>query len=87
MMELKMLIGGRLWLSSYFLGLTLFDPAKGTGVKTFSEKNGLLSGVLEWLKNDKEGNLWIGSGQGISRLNPKTYAITNYTSLQGLPAI
>jgi len=77
---------GRLWLSSYFLGLTLFDPAKGTGVKTFSEKNGLLSGILNWLKNDKEGNLWIGSGQGISRLDPKTYSITNYTSLQGLPS-
>ncbi|MEP7374747.1 MAG: two-component regulator propeller domain-containing protein [Chitinophagaceae bacterium] len=77
---------GRLWLGSYFLGLRLFDPAKGTVVKVFNEKNGLVSDILNWLKKDNGGNLWIGSGRGLSRLNPKTYAITNYTSLQGLPS-
>jgi signal transduction histidine kinase/ligand-binding sensor domain-containing protein len=77
---------GRLWLSTYYLGLKLFDPDKGTVVKSFTEKNGLLSDHLIFLKNDKDGNLWIGSGRGLSRFNQKTFAITNYTSLQGLPS-
>jgi len=77
---------GRLWLSSYFHGLILFDPVKGIAVRSFNEKNGLLCDILNWLKKDNEGNLWIGSGRGLSRLTFKTYAITNYTSLEGLPS-
>jgi ligand-binding sensor domain-containing protein len=53
-------------------------------VKKYSSRNGLLSSDNYMTCQDKKGNLWIGSHNGISRFDGKSF--TYFTVKDGLPS-
>ncbi|RMG30472.1 MAG: hybrid sensor histidine kinase/response regulator [Bacteroidetes bacterium] len=74
---------GRLWVGTQGGGLNLLDPETGTFTH-IREKDGLASDVIASLEEDGQGQLWIGTSNGISRYNPETGEIRNYTAGEGL---
>jgi len=64
-------------------GLIVFDTQKRIG-KVYSTKEGLSADNVFASQTDGEGNLWVSSGKGISKLNLSQQTITNYTSREGL---
>jgi signal transduction histidine kinase/ligand-binding sensor domain-containing protein len=67
---------GFLWIASW--GLNRYD---GRVIKQYNTtgENGLVDLVITSLAEDKEGNIWIGTSNGLSCLNPFTEKFTNYT--------
>ncbi|MBI4661238.1 MAG: response regulator [Verrucomicrobia bacterium] len=43
------------------------------------------SGIIRRMAIDARGNVWLGSGQGLRRVEPKTGEIRHYTAADGLP--
>ncbi|MEO6454347.1 MAG: two-component regulator propeller domain-containing protein, partial [Ginsengibacter sp.] len=78
---------GKIWLSTDGGGLNLFDKK----TKTFSHflhndnKNSIANNSVSSICEDRNKNLWIGTGAGLSFLDKKTNRFTNYTTLNGLP--
>lgn len=52
----------------------------------FTTGDGLISNTTESILEDKLGNVWIGSRNGLSKLDPLTENITNYKLRDGLPS-
>jgi signal transduction histidine kinase/ligand-binding sensor domain-containing protein/DNA-binding response OmpR family regulator len=52
--------------------------------RVYTETDGLLSNYLNSILCDSQGNVWIGSNKGISKLNPSTHEIVNFNSGDGL---
>jgi two-component sensor histidine kinase len=50
-------------------GLNRIDPATGN-VQQFNKDDGLPPGIVETSLRDRDGNLWFGSGEGLSWLEP-----------------
>jgi signal transduction histidine kinase/ligand-binding sensor domain-containing protein len=71
----------RLWAGTYLGGLFLFDRNAGT-FKRYSVQDGLLNNDTRFVTEDAEGNIWSMNAMGMSRLNPVSNAITNYTALK-----
>lgn len=57
---------GRVWGSLENFGLFVYDHHKFSFIE---EKEGLTSSIIYILETDSEGNLWIGSNQGLDALN------------------
>jgi signal transduction histidine kinase/ligand-binding sensor domain-containing protein/DNA-binding response OmpR family regulator len=66
------------WVGTYQTGLYLFDRDKGTSVYNISAKDGLSNNDVESVLEDESGNLWIGTGYGLSKFDPETHRIRNY---------
>jgi len=64
-------------------GLIVFDTQKKEG-KTFTQQDGLATNNIFASQIDGEGNLWMSSSKGISKLNLRQNNITNYTLQDGL---
>ncbi|MDW7690745.1 two-component regulator propeller domain-containing protein [Flammeovirgaceae bacterium SG7u.132] len=68
----------RIWLGTKESGLFLFDQ-KTKNIKIYDvENNGLPSNSIRAIQKDKEGNLWLGTSNGLSKFNPQTGAVSNY---------
>ncbi len=72
-----------LWLATRGGGLNMFNQTTGKFTK-ITTKDGLASDVINSLKIDNSGNLWLGLPNGLSRFNPVTREITLYTEKNGL---
>jgi ligand-binding sensor domain-containing protein/signal transduction histidine kinase len=83
---------GNLWVGTYgglnrLTELTYVDangPLDRGTFLTESRADGASYGRINCIFEDKEGNLWIGSDEGLSRLQPRS--IATYTKAQGLTA-
>lgn len=64
-------------------GLIVFDTQKLCG-KIYTVEDGFPTDNFFASQADGEGNLWISSSKGISKLNLNQHTITNYTSREGL---
>ncbi len=64
-------------------GLILFDTQKRTG-RRYTMEDGLATDNIYASQADGEGNLWVSSGKGISKINMRQDIVTNYTSQDGL---
>jgi signal transduction histidine kinase len=78
---------GTLWVGTSGAGLNSFKPAgaatpSGT-IRNYSVKNGLLSDVILSLAAAPNGDLWVGTPDGLNRI--RKGAIASYTSADGLP--
>ncbi len=76
--------GNTFILSTREKGLVLWDGKK---CKNITTKNGLCSNVCRMSEFDKEGNLWIGTANGISKIknwNSENLSINNFTDNEGL---
>src|SRR5665648_246096 len=74
---------GNLWVGTYTKGLFYCKP-NGEIIKTFNTSNGLPNNTIKSIIEDNSRNLWISSNIGISRLDPRTQKIRNYTKDDGL---
>jgi ligand-binding sensor domain-containing protein/signal transduction histidine kinase len=72
---------GTLWVGTSGQGLCRFDKTSG-GCKMFRQESGDPSGVsndtISDLLIDREGILWIGTGDGLNRFDPATERFTVY---------
>lgn len=71
---------GNLWLGTVHKGAARFD---GETLTWFSTKDGLPSNAVPSFAEDADGNVWIGTQDGIGRFDGKT--ITRFGSADGLP--
>jgi hypothetical protein len=72
-----------LWLALLGGGVCNFNP--GTGEKRFfTTSDGLSSNITYSLLKDKEGNIWVSTNAGISRINPQTGIIRIFGPAEGL---
>ncbi|MDQ0638458.1 ligand-binding sensor domain-containing protein/signal transduction histidine kinase/DNA-binding response OmpR family regulator [Pedobacter sp. W3I1] len=74
---------GRVWIGTMGGGLNVFDPVKKR-FNAFTETEGLASNIVSCLVEDKMGYFWISTDNGLSRFDPKTGAVKNYSMLNGL---
>lgn len=76
----------RLWAGCYMSGLFLVNKKIGF-LKHFTESEGLSSNDVKGIVEDKKGNIWIATSHGLSKLNPDTNQISNYTTINGLSVV
>ena len=77
---------GRLWIASTESGLGLIaDPtAADPQVRRYTRAQGL-SGEEVWcVTEDRLGRIYVGTAQGVDRLNPVTGQVAHYSSADGL---
>jgi signal transduction histidine kinase/CheY-like chemotaxis protein/ligand-binding sensor domain-containing protein len=74
---------GRLWAGANGAGLNLMDPASGK-FTVFRREDGLPNESILGILEDARGNIWVSTNKGISRLNPQTRVITNFSESDGL---
>lgn len=72
---------GTLWVGMEGQGIYLFENAKDPVHLTRSE--GLLSNAISTIDQDKQGNFWIGSNLGLTRLDKANQHFVHYTQSAG----
>jgi signal transduction histidine kinase/ligand-binding sensor domain-containing protein/DNA-binding response OmpR family regulator len=77
-------VKGVIWIGTNHGGLNRFDPSTGQ-FSYFTIKDGLPSNQVVSIAPDNLGNLWLGTGHGISRFNPSKRQFRNFDVLDGLP--
>ena len=70
---------GNIWIATTE-GLWYFDPIKEHFhiSDTFSKPNSLTNNDIRALIEDSKDNLWIGSQNGLNRMNLKSFAVSGY---------
>lgn len=74
---------GRFWIGTEGGGLLLFNRDTGNFIR-FTDAEGLCSNSILTMLEDKHGNLWISTFDGISKFDPQTRAFTNFSQSDGL---
>lgn len=77
-------LGDTLWLGTRAHGLLLFDVKKDTLIRSLNTKDGLPNHVINALLKDRNHHIWISTNQGLSKLNPKTMELLNFSASDGL---
>ncbi len=75
---------GRLWIGQ--TGLYLFDKKTNT-FSLFTDKAGLANEFIKGITEDKKGNLWISTSNGLIKLNPQTLDFKKYNTEDGLQGL
>jgi two-component sensor histidine kinase/ligand-binding sensor domain-containing protein len=82
---------GSIWYGKWGDGLAHIIPNKNNGsftvgytVEKFHVKDGLANDYVYSVLPDEEGNLWMSTNMGISKLNKETKFFENYTADEGL---
>jgi signal transduction histidine kinase/ligand-binding sensor domain-containing protein len=78
---------GRLWISTNQGGLARVDnPTAAAPVfRVYTMAKGLPSQNIRCLSEDRRGRLLLGTGRGLTRLDPETGQVVNYSAADGLP--
>ncbi|KMP12416.1 hypothetical protein UZ36_00670 [Candidatus Nitromaritima sp. SCGC AAA799-C22] len=71
----------RLWMGTWGAGLSLFDP-KTQSFRNFTVQDGLPGNYILAIDQGPDGNLWIGSNNGLSRFDGTRFL--NYSRINGL---
>lgn len=75
---------GRLWVGQ--TGLYLFDSKKNS-FRLYTDKAGLSSEFIKGMAEDKNGNFWIATSNGITQFNPNNFSFKKYNSADGLQGL
>jgi len=77
---------GNIWVGTRGAGLCKLEPGDRDRGKfrTYSEKDGLPNNQIYAVLEDEDGNLWVTHNGGLSRFNPSTGKIKNYSSTSGV---
>lgn len=79
---------GNLWFGTVGDGVARYDArlndgvGQGKSLTYFSKKDGLPDNTVVSIVEDKQGNLWFGTHNGLSRYDGKTF--TNFSEADGL---
>ena len=78
---------GRLWIASASRGVFRVDDPTAENPKfvNVSTAQGLSSNSANCVTEDNFGQIYIGTGRGVNRLNPSNGNIKLYTQVDGLP--
>ncbi len=76
---------GRFWVGTWGEGLLLFDRARGAVTDSITTADGLSNNIIGGIEEDDQGFLWIISPSGLSRVDPKSRDIVNFTETDGFP--
>ncbi|QBN17863.1 hybrid sensor histidine kinase/response regulator transcription factor [Flavobacterium nackdongense] len=71
------------WIGTEGQGLFLYNPQRRE-TKNFGIKEGLPNDIIYGVLSDNNGNMWISTNYGISRLNVLSNQIKNYNQWDGL---
>lgn len=71
------------WIGTQEGGLLLFNRKDGT-FKRFTTKDGLPHNTVLRILEDKTGNLWMSTYNGLSRFNPTNRTFKNFSQADGL---
>ena len=71
------------WIGTEGQGLFLYNPQRQE-TKNFGIKEGLPNDIIYGVLSDNNGNMWISTNYGISRLNVVSNQIKNYNQWDGL---
>ena len=74
---------GRFWVGTQGGGLNLMDRDTGR-FTAFREGGGLANNAIYGILEDRAGNLWLSTNDGISKFNPETKEFRNYDVDDGL---
>jgi ligand-binding sensor domain-containing protein/signal transduction histidine kinase/DNA-binding response OmpR family regulator len=74
----------RLWIGQ--AGLYLFDPVHKK-FSLFTDKAGLSTEFIKGITEDKNGNFWISTSNGITRFNPDNGQYKKYNTGDGLQGL
>ena len=72
-----------MWVGTFGGGLNRLDLADGK-ITHFTEEDGLVNNTLFGIKQDRDGNLWLSTNNGLSRFSPVTKIFRNYDMSEGL---
>jgi signal transduction histidine kinase/streptogramin lyase len=66
---------GQMWVATQGTGLVRIGQTNAQGVDTerFTTQNGLAHNVIGALLEDREGNIWVGTTAGLSRLSEASF--------------
>ena len=80
---------GALWLGSSVAGLYRFDPVTGQFTAHYQhdvDRTGTLSdNQVNSVYFDHSGVMWVGTQNGLNKVDPKIGTVTVYTRRDGLP--
>ncbi|RXK86014.1 two-component regulator propeller domain-containing protein [Filimonas effusa] len=75
---------GRFWLGTEGGGLLLFDRRSGTIKKRFSDADGLCNNSVLKILEDRAGNLWLSTFNGLARFDFNKNSFKNFYQSDGL---
>jgi ligand-binding sensor domain-containing protein len=77
---------GRLWFASARSGLVRIDDpgAERPSFVSYTTAQGLSSNSTEVITEDRYGQLYVGGGRGLDRLDPATGSVKHFTTADGL---
>jgi hypothetical protein len=80
---------GRIWCATSRRGIIVFNEHNGriNKVKELTAKDGLSGMVFTQLSTGPHGDMWISHTEGFTRINPRTFDLTNYGKWAGLGSI
>lgn len=73
----------RIWVGTNGNGVGLLRNGKDK-FESFSEKDGLLNGVIQSIVEDQSGRIWFSTNKGLSCYDPDARVFKNYTHSAGL---
>lgn len=74
----------RLWIGKK--GLYLYDQANDR-FNLYADKAGLSNEFIKGILEDKQGNLWVSSSNGLTQFNPETRIFRNFNMRDGLQGL
>ncbi len=81
-------LAGNIWIATYTEGINIFD---GQDFKSLTTDNGLISNNIYSILTDPNGDIWAGTGNGVSRIflddNGEVTGIRNYGIYDGFSGI
>lgn len=69
------------WIGTWGVGLYIYNDTSFTAL---TEAEGLSNNFIWSLLEDSDGNIWIGTLNGLSKYNPATKELINYSEKEGL---
>jgi signal transduction histidine kinase/ligand-binding sensor domain-containing protein/DNA-binding response OmpR family regulator len=75
---------GRLWVGE--TGLYLFDPKRNLFF-LYTDKANLSNEFIKGIEEDKAGNFWISTSNGLIQFNPENFSFRKYNTADGLQGL
>ncbi|MEO6522008.1 MAG: two-component regulator propeller domain-containing protein [Mucilaginibacter sp.] len=74
---------GLLWIGTYGRGLFSYNTVTGQ-FKNYTEENGLCNNKVLNIEEDRKGNIWASTYNGLSKLNPANGKVESFYAVDGL---